>query len=254
MGATFGQLEMSAWAALIKAHQKGASLTVPIVQAIYAGRKEKARKLSAEAQSFSAKLFADFLLSVHSLFKNGEHPGKFAVDLRDYPCGDCKTDMLYRYQALKDISLVPLSGGKTVPLTLRMRKNGQLRDEKVKGLGVIAYLGPENPADPVREAFVEYNIFPGACKTFRAMAGLSPLFKESVIPVIFKVLGDGRTLYESPVIRQDDEAVKIELSLGKIRKLRLVMTYTRSPENSEFKKWPRCEWAPHGVWAFPELI
>lgn len=251
LGNNLRQIEMRAYAGLVKAHQSGAALIVPIVQALYAGKRNEAVKLSSMAQSCSARLFADFLFSVYYIYIHGEKKGGYTLDLRSYPWLNCEIDMLYRYQPLTDVSLVPYSGGKSRPLGLRVGTGGRIK--RVQGLGVAPFLGPPMDSPLKREAAVEYLLFPGAFNEFHALAGLNSFFDKSSIPVEFTVLGDNRELFRSGPIGLKDKAVEIRVSVKGVRRLKLSMFYLRGPKNTEIQRFPKCGWVSHGVWGCPVL-
>jgi|GEM_PF-2977826 len=252
LGNNLRQIEMRAYAGLMEAHRSGAALIVPIVQALYGGKKNEAVKLSSMAQSCCARFFADFLFSVYHIYAHGEKEGGYTLDLRYYPWLNCNIDMLYRYQPLMDISLIPFSGGKFKPLGLRVGAGGRIK--RVHGLGVAPFLGPPWGKNAVkREAAVEYLIFPGAFNEFHAFAGLNPFFDKSLIPVEFAVFGDNKELFRSGAIGPKDKAVEIRVSVKRVRRLKLSMFYLRGPESTEIQRIPNCGWVSHGVWGFPVL-
>ena len=251
LGNNLRQVEMRAYAGLVKAHQFGAALIVPIVQALYAGKRKTAVQLSSMAQSCSAKLFADFLFSVYHIYKNGEKEGGHSLDLRSYPWLNCEIDMLYRYQPLVDVSLMPYSGGKFKPLGLSIGTGGRIK--RVQGLGVVPFLGPPLDSPLKREASVEYLLFPGAFNAFHAFAGLNPFFDKSSIPVEFAVFGDNRELFRSGPIGLKDKAVEIRVSVKGIRRLKLAMFYLRGPKSMEIQRFAKFGWISHGVWGYPVL-
>lgn len=251
LGNNLRQIEMRAYAGLVKAHRLGAALIVPIVQALYAGKRNEAVRLSSLAQSYSAKLFADFLFSVYHIYIHGEKEGGRSLDLRSYPWLNCEIDMLYRYQPLMDVSLIPYSGGKSKPLGLRVGTGGQIR--RAQGLGVAPFLGPPLDSPLKREAAVEYLLFPGAFNEFHALAGLNPFFDKSSIPVEFAVFGDNRELFRSGAIGLKDKAVEIRVAVRGVRRLKISMFYLRGPKNTDIQRFPKCGWVSHGVWGFPVL-
>ena len=74
---------------------------------------------------------ADFMYTVFWLGGNGAHGDKRSaaadhatLDLCQYPYVGCLVDMLYRYRPMVDLSLIPYSGGKSHPLSLRTASGG----------------------------------------------------------------------------------------------------------------------------------
>ncbi len=250
LGQNLEQAEMGAFAGLIKAHKFGTAQATPIVQALYAGNKGEARALSGKAQSESARHFADFMHTVCALALSETKEKPFALDLRGHPFVECNVDMLYRYAPTIDVSLVPYSGGKLVPLEL---KNENGKNEKVKGLGVVPCLGPPFAKDTIRETSIEYCITPGAFKKFTARVGLNPKFSDSVSSAVFSILGDGKELARSAIIEPSAPAVRLEVEIGKIRWLTLSMHYARNPMREDLDRVKKLAWISHGVWAEPQL-
>jgi hypothetical protein len=251
LGSTVPQAVMGVYAGMVELKKYGAAQVVPITQALYAGNRKKAVKLSQLAQNQSARLTADFM---HTAFHLANHAdGKpLPLDLSVYPWVQCKVDMLYRYQPLKDVSLVPYSGGKLHPLTLVGAKRGTV--ERVHGLAMIPYLGPPWVKEHFRESQIEYFLLPGAFRTFRARVGGNPLFQESICKAVFRVLGDGKELYRSPVLGRTDRPVAVEVPLGRTTWLTLAMHYTEE-SNASREDFDRLHvrYALHGVWAEPRL-
>jgi hypothetical protein len=251
LGASAKQAEMGAFAGLMAAHRSGATLATPIVQALYADDVDEARRLSSLAQSEAARHFADFIFTVFSIADGATTPNESARDLREYPFVANSVDMLYRYQPIIDFSLAPYSGGKMKPLALR---NSAGAVENVKGLGVVAFLGPPFADDTARIADIEYFVVPGAYETFSARVGLNPLFEESMLSARFAVLGDGAILAESPVSRPGEPAETITADIGGVGFLTLRMSYVDVPSTDELKKVSaHLAWVSHAVWAEPLL-
>jgi len=221
--------------------------TLPIVQEVYSGNTKKAQKLAGVSVEFAIKVFADFLFTCWVL----SHQNKFEsspLDLTEYPYINSQTDMLYRYKALKNISLIPYSGGKYHPLSLK-EKDGKI--SKVKGLGVIPYLGPKKTIQKEikeREAKVEFFLWPKSYSFFKAKVGINPLFKESKGKVIFRIFADDKLIFKTSPISPDTPAIDIKVNLPeKTHFLTLSMLTVKEPPA------PLSKTHPHGVWAYPSL-
>jgi hypothetical protein len=247
LGKNREQILMGTYARLAAAHSLGASLALPIVQALYAGNRKKAVLLSQKAQNTSARLFADFMYSVLELHDNIDRTDG-SLDLAVYPFVRVAMDMLYRYRPAVDISLIPYSGGKYHPLSIVHNK----KIEKVHGIGVVGLMAPPFTADRVREAVIEYMIIPGAYRTFRSLVGLNPLFKDALCGAVFSVTGDGKELVRSGTIKPGDDSELITADITNVRWLTLAMRYTNNPCFEDVKRL-HCAWASHGVWAEPTL-
>jgi len=252
LGSTVSRAVMGVYAALVELKKLGAAQAVPIAQALYADHRKQAIALSQRAQNQSARVTADFMHTAFHLAQGGKTQ-QLPLDLCAYPWVRCKVDMLYRYQPLVDISLVPYSTGKLHPLSLPTGKRGAT--ERVHGLAVIPYLGPPWVKEHHREATIEYFLVPGAFRTLRARVGANPLFRESICKAVFRVLGDGKELFRSPVLGLDDAHVPVEVALGRTTWLTLAMHYTKA-SNATHKDFARLHvrYALHGVWAEPTLF
>jgi hypothetical protein len=252
LGGSLKQAEMSAFSALIKSHQFGASMATPIVQALYAGRKKEAVALSGKAQSESAKHFADFIYTVFHLAESkGSQKKSSTLDLRTYPPVETKVDMLYRYKPLADVALIPYSGGKSCKLEI-IDKSGNRK--KVKGLGVVPFLGPPFTKDILRDAWMEYYLEPGAYQKFKAKVGLHPAFPEATPSVIFSVELDGKEAARTKPLKRMEPAALLEADLGNARWLKLKIRYHRNPSKKDLATVKKLCWIGHCVWAEPQLI
>jgi hypothetical protein len=246
LGANMAQAEMGAYAGLMKAHKFGASMATPIVQVLYAGKKDEAKALSGLAQSESAKHFADFLFTVYNLAFSSGRNATHILDLRKYPYVTCDVDMLYRYAPTVDVSLIPYSGGKLLPMQLKSC-DGVVED--IQGLGVVPFLGPPNTPKMIRETCIEYFLVPGAYQKFSATVGLHPGFEESVCSAVFHVIGDGKELAKSDVMRASGKSMEITATLGRTRWLKLIMRYVNNPTDQERNSVKsHLAWVSHGIW------
>jgi len=250
LGKNFAQVEMNAYAELVRVNEIGRTYVVPIVQMLYAGKRKKAVSFSKIVQDESARISADFMYTVFWLHCNGQKSESCTLDLCTYPYVRADVDMLYRYKPMLDISLIPYSGGRYRPLALLKPDRSGI--EKVHGLGVVPYLGPPFSKTHLREAYIEYFLIPGAFKTFCARVGCNPLFKDSISSVIFRVLGNDRELFRSRQIRPQDASVDIQVPIGKTRWLTLAMRYSSNPTYRDVKRL-HVAWVTHGVWANPRL-
>ncbi|MCD6221403.1 NPCBM/NEW2 domain-containing protein, partial [bacterium] len=149
---------------------------------------------------------------------------------------------------LKNISLIPYSGGKYYPLSLK-EKDGKI--VRVKGFGVIPYLGPKKtPVKEVkeREAKIEFFIWPGSYSYFKAKVGINPLFKESEGKVVFRIFADEKLIFKTSPISSENSSMEIKINLPeKIHFLTLSMLTVKEPSG------PLSKTHPHGVWAYTIL-
>ena len=248
LGSSFPRAVMGVYRKIKMAENKLRFTVIPIVQAIYSDDFKTARDLLKRSVESSVKVFADFLFTSWMLSQN-ENLNPSPLDLTEYPYVSSEVDMLYRYKPLRDISLIPYSGGRYYPLSLRGRKGEVL---EVKGFGVIPYLGPQNPflqkGVKKREARIDFFIYPGGYSNFKAKVGINPLFKESKGEVVFRVLSQDKLIYQTPPLSRESFFVEINIELPeKSHLLTLSMLTLKEPPP------PLVKTHPHGVWAYPVL-
>jgi hypothetical protein len=252
LGSNPAQAEMGAFAGLVAVHKFGAASVTPIVQALYDHDEEKARVISGLAQAESAKHFADFIFTVFSIAAGDLSSDSYTCDLCEYPSIDNSVDMLYRYQPIIDHSLIPYSGGKMVPLSLK-DDNGDVCN--VHGMGVIPSLGPPFSDEHIRNVDTTYYFVPGAYSNFTAQVGLNPLIPESMPTAKFTIIGDEEVLAESQVLSPGDTAETITAELDDFRFLTLRMSYVDTPPFEQLEcVSTHIGWASHGVWGETMLL
>ncbi len=250
LGRTIRQAAMAALVGLYRARDVGASVVVPIVQAIYAGDRKRATTLSSVAQDECARHFADFMQTVFWLREHGEQTGEVELDLRDLPPAASDVDMLYRHRPAKDVSLVPYAG-RSLPLGLPTADGAA---EHVQGLGVLPFCGPPHAPGTPRTTRIDYFLIPQAFSTFSARIGVNPLFPDSVGGVVFRVLTDEKEQFCSPSLTRRDKPISVRVPLGQARWLTLA---TQVEPNATYDEVKRAiepvGWASHAVWAEPRL-
>ncbi len=249
LGTSYLATIMAIFKELVAVKMVGVQQIAPIVQNLYAGKIEEAKKFSSIAQSASAKLTADFIYTVVHLAKNGDNVEPLSMNLCDYPYALSDVDMLYRHRPMNSISLVPYSGGKTLPLSI-LNVVGQIID--VQGLGVVPFLGPPHTKEHIRETFIEYAIEPGAFTRFQATVGGNPRFANTIPKAIFSIYGDGVKLASTQPISHKEAGQLLTADITDVRWLKLVMTYTDNATSDDVAKSPH-GWIYHGVWGEPIL-
>lgn len=223
--------------------EKARYTTIPIVRSIYSKNIKKAKEYASISVEFAVKVFTDFLFTCWYLSQNKKIDLK-PLDLTEYPYFSGEIDMLYRYRPLKNISLIPYSGGKFYPLSLKEKG----RTLKVKGFGVLPYVGPKKTPVKERDAKITFFIWPKSYSFFTAKAGLNPFFKESKGKVVFRVFADDKIIFQSKSVSPQMPAIDIEVELPeKIHFLTLSMLTVKEPPS------PIVKTHPHGVWAYPVL-
>ena len=250
LGSSVPRAVMVAYAGLDEARRTGAAQTVKIVQALYAGDRDRATAFSQKAQNESARKTTDFMHTVVQLAQAEDSNGTDALDLCSYPYARADVDMLYRYRPLVDVSIVPFSGGKALPLCLT-EKDGA-GTEHVHGLSVVPFLGPPFSPDCHRSAEVEYYLVPSAYKRFRARVGANPLLDKGKLKIRFTVTGDEKELFQSSVMSLNHPPAEIDVNIENHHWLRLSTLYATNP-TPEDAQGAKCSWALHGVWAEPRL-
>ena len=219
---------------------------LPMVNAIYSYNQKKAEKIAEISVKLATYLFCDFLRTCWAIAYE-KIPSK-PIFLTDYPYIYSTIDMLYRYKPMKNISLIPYSSGKFYPLTLLDK--GQ-KHMKVKGFGVIPFLGPKKSVEKKikqRDAKVEFLLWPGAYRKFTSIVGLNPLFKQSKGKVIFRVFVNQRILWKSKILTPQDSFIEVDINLPKSAHF-----LTLSMLTIEEPPIPVVNTHPHGVWAYPKL-
>ncbi len=222
--------------------------TTPLmVRAVYSHNPEEAVRLAGISVKQATLVFADFLRTAWAL-ANSEDIQARPFSLTEYPCISSTVDMLYRYRPMKNISLIPYSGGKSYPLTVLNKAGNKVT---VTGLGVVPYLGPlKTSAGTVKErdARVEYLLCSGSYTSFRATVGLNPLFKESRGRVVFRVFADGRMIGKSGEFCPGKPAEELKAKIPcNAHFLTLSMLTVEEPPPS------LAQTHPHGVWVNPIL-
>jgi len=252
LGGNISQVIMNCYSGLVKVKRVGAALTVPIVQALYSKKRQRAVSLSQVAQNESARFTADFMFTLFQL-QNGEEINVLkdgpSLDLREYPYVHAEMCMLYRYRPMIDVSLIPYSGGDFHPLSV-LGREGAI--DKVRGIGMLPSLAPPYSKEHLREARATYYLVPGTYSKLQSRIGINPLFRESFGKAQFLVIGDGKELFSSAPIGPEDEAIEIVVPLNRTRWMTLAMRYLTCPTHQEIKRL-HCRWAMHGVWAEPKL-
>ena len=250
LGETIEQAAMGAIAGLLRARDVGASLAVPITQALYAGQREKALALSSEAQNESARQFADFVHTVFWLFSHPRAGRNTSLNLVDYPYVAADVDMLYRYRPTRNTSLFPYTG-KSHPLALP----GKEAPETVSGLGTLPFLGPPYIAETKRQTSIDYFLVPGAYQFFEARVGVNPHFPDSAAGVVFRVLLDGEEAYRSDSLTITSKPLAVKVPLKRARWLTLATHYAPNATREQMAQAKdHLGWASHSVWAEPRLV
>ena len=221
--------------------------TISMVKAIYSNKPMRAKKLAGISVKAATLVFADFLRTCWAL-AYGERISSSPLPLINYPFICSNIDMLYRYKPMKNISLIPYSGGRSYPLTT-LDKNG--KKKRVKGFGVIPYMGPLKTSTGTikeRDARIEFLLWPGGYHIFKAKVGLNPLFKKSKGKVVFRVFADNRIIARSKEFSYGETEEEV---IAKIPEnahfLTLSMLTVKEPPS------PIVETHPHGVWVEPLL-
>ena len=98
-------------------------------------------------------------------------------------------------------------------------------------------------------------VLDGCAARFQAQVGVDEEMKATRGSVEFRVVGDGRTLFQSPVLRSGDAAIAIDVDVSDIRRLELHVTDGGDGIDSDHADWADAKFllAP-GATARPRLF
>ncbi|HOL23086.1 MAG TPA: NPCBM/NEW2 domain-containing protein, partial [bacterium] len=247
LGNSFPRAVMGLYKKILLMAEECRYTTPLMVKAIYSDRQEQAVKTAGISVKTATLVFADFLRTAWAIAHKEDIPLS-SFSLIDYPYIWSNIDMLYRYKPMKNISLIPYSGGKSYPLAV-LGPNGEKK--RVKGLGVIPYMGPLKTSTGMvreRDARIEFLLWPKSYSIFKATVGLNPFFKKSKGKVVFQIFADDRMIGRSKKFSPGDTAEQITVKIPEnTHFLTLSMLTIEEPPS------PIAETHPHGVWANPEL-
>jgi hypothetical protein len=100
---------------------------------------------------------------------------------------------------------------------------GQLRSRHPRALGVHSKSGLTYSLD-------------GGYQTFQALLGITMRWAAQR-SVIFRVYGDEKLLFESPVVRGGDSGVEVKVPLKGVLLLRLVVDYADNGDVADHANW-----------------
>jgi len=248
LGNSFSKALMGLYKKISLMTEESRYTTLSIISAIYSHRPEKAKKLAAISVKIATLVFADFLRTAWAIAYKEVIPSS-PLSLIDYPYIWSNIDMLYRYKPMRNISLIPYSGGKSYPLAV-LGANGEKK--RVTGIGVIPYMGPLKTSTGIirnRDARIEFLFWPESYSIFKTAVGLNPFFEKSKGKVVFQILADDKVIGRSKKFCPGDTAEQITVKIPKnTHFLTLSMLTIEEPP------FPTVETHPHGVWADPVLL
>lgn len=214
---------------------------VPTLQAIFSGNEAEAERLAGPPVTLAARLTQDILYTALRLARadtpTEEREALQTLDLRLWPAMEEKHDLVYGGHAVLDGSLrIPPYPGPRVPAVLHTAEGTR----PVPALGVL----PCSDLTGAREVWMRYDLPPGVFSRFQALVGLhAELGAEGRVEFVVEL--DGTEAWSSETRCGTDEALPVEVLLGKARSMRLLVR-DRS-EGCSF-------WQNHALWASPRLV
>lgn len=214
---------------------------VPTLQAIFAGDESGAERLAGSPVTLAARLTQDLLYTAlrlaHCDASAEELDALQTLDLRLWPASEESHDLVYGGHAILDGSLrIPPYPGPKVPAVLRAAEGVS----PVPALGVL----PCSGLTSAREVWMRYDLPPQVFSSFRALVGLhAELGAEGMVEFVVEL--DGQEAWSSSMLRGADEALPVEVPLGRARSMRLLVR-----DRSEGRSF----WQNHALWASPRLV
>lgn len=217
---------------------------IPMVENLYLGKIEKARDHYNPVMEKTAKVLADFIYTVDAIAAN---------EFTRRNMEECKTCSLleiipdsYDVEGLYGTrpfsgSFTPSNSTKALPLALRITNNaGICKIKKVDGLCAVPYALPSG--DRPFWSWMEYRLPRNVYNKFKVTVGLCAGIRPQA-ECRFEIKGDGKTIYKSAPITNEDSALELDLNIKNVSSLRLI-TYTDG--STDKLSYP--------VWAAPTLI
>lgn len=196
---------------------------VPIMQAVLHDDHAAAEASASRTLVSCIELFADVLFTIWNLIFNKSLQIENEFELKRLLPFKEHCDMLFNYGIMVD--RIP---GKDInePLVL------DLGHGETPGIALLADMAPFH--ETIRESFVDYSIPGGVFKYFVAEIGLNHNSLNET-KAVFKVLLDGRIVYESKAMSGDDDGVEIKIELKEAERLRLYVCDARpAPCDTKF--------------------
>jgi len=222
---------------------------IPITQAVYRGDDPTARALTIELYLGSARFVADAIVTICSL-ADGPAPASERKRLARFDLTrlDPEPDSWFgvhheNARAVYGVCINVARPGlvivhekekrQTVPMALL---TGWKRRTFKTGINVLPWRGRSQ---------LNYRLLPGAYRRLAVLAGLHPDIGARG-RVCFKIVGDGKTLYESGPVTGRESARNIQIDIARVKILSLLVE-DRQAEPADFR-------FNSAVWAEPLLL
>lgn len=241
LGLDIRQVLMNFWVrynALVKSAQ---SAIVPVIQAVYSHKEEKARRRTISSYKEAIPLIADSLLTCISLASGkttkSQKKKLSTFDLRELEPEPTSYFGVYHQNArlVKDANIDYFSSNMYRPVPLSLLINGKAKRFE-KGIGVLPWMGKSR---------IDYVLVPGVYRKFTCLCGLNAGIGQKGC-VRFKVIVDGKTLFNSGIVDGNKPVRKVSANIADATELSLL---------AEEKQKKAADFIyNHSVWAEPRLL
>ncbi len=222
---------------LREVYERTLGVIIPMLSACYRRDIESAGTCVDSVVASAAEVMAD-LLHTFWCVQARSWTGKELEDL-----AVCRLDRLepasydvefnYGCRPMRDAITID-QVGHAMPLQLRFRRDGADVIEPVEGICVIPHALPLKGTEYL--AAIDFDLPPGVFRSFSCAAGMLAGFEPQAV-CRFCVYGDGKKLHESKEMREKDDALKMEVYISGVRRLRLAVFTDRSTDKLAMPVW-----------------
>lgn len=234
LGASLPELTWRLVEELELLQRREAAELAPIMQALLAQDQAAAKASASRTVTHCAELFTDVLFSLWAISCGETTAMATDLDLRSLIPLKENCDMLFNFGIVLD-----RAPGKNMDSTLPLDPG---LGRAIPGIALLANMAPNFKG--VRETSVEYLIPSGVFQNVECLAGLNHN-QENQTDAIFEVRLDGRTVFRSGALGQNDAAVAVKVKLGSASTIEF---YARDVRNA-----PCCTKFFYPVFAAPKL-
>ena len=225
----------------IKAMRECRRYVIPLLQAIFAGKKAEAERRAEPPVTKAAQLTLDMMYTALKLtaedISTAERREFSTVDLRLWKADSEMHDLVYGGAILDGNRATPPAGAPVVAGKL-LFPNGE--KQAVPGLGVLPHSGMNGP----RNCWMRYSLPVGVFSRFEAVIGMNAeLTHEGAAD--FVVLLDGREVFRSGPRTVKDPATPVSIKLDTTNELTL-----KVEDSNNGKTF----WNNHAYWGEPKLV
>lgn len=215
-----------------------------LMETIYSGRERKEISAVSRTMNETVKVVSDAIYSIFCIayerVNDQEKIDLETFDMRNLHPVNIYIDLMYGEPIIDASMLWTKSQG--VPFKLITKDKGRFEKHIFKGIGVLPDAGC---AGRDKSATITYDLTPMGYSKLKTLVGLNYEISERGA-VRFIVLGDGRELYQSPIICRKTPAREITVNIKDIRNLSLEVRACNEDET-------HCIYN-HAVWANPQLL